>query len=60
MLDTLKMQCRLIFFSGIKWELMPFFYFKLISQCLQQWLPEIVESSKMQTRMVGPPVLDAN
>ena len=36
------------------------FYFKSIPPCLQQWLPIITETSKIQCRMVIPQVIDEN
>ena len=34
--------------------------FKPIPPCLQQWLPIITETSKIQCRMIIPQVLDEN
>ena len=39
---------------------MPIFYFNSIPPFLQQWLPIIIETSKIQCRMVIPLVLDEN
>ena len=36
------------------------FDFKPIPLCLQQWLPIITETSKIQRRMVIPQVIDEN
>ena len=43
---------------SIRWESIGIFYFKLIPPCLQQWLPMIIETSKMHCGMVISQVLD--
>ena len=46
--------------SSIRWESMGILDFSSIAPCLQHWLPIIIETSKMQCRIVIPQVLDEN
>ena len=46
--------------SSIGWESRAIFYFNSIPPCLQQWLPIIAQTSKIQCRMVIPWVLNGN